>query len=622
MGRNERRRRRAGRHHVVEALAAISGLLGILLGFGTNLGTDLIANGSFLRRHANLMWILIIVVGGLVVVTLWLQQRLIRSPGGLTDRPDISNNFPLSPSLSVAGQFMLPSAAKSICKLPLRNPAFTGRAHLLEKLGSLVREGELSLFVLHGLGGAGKSSVALEFGHRSFQSGACRIVWWIRAETPVTMADDLGSLAAFLGIKFTAEGGAAEDLRVALAKERKWLLIFDNCQSLHDILPWLPHGSGQVLITSRESDWGGRAIQMKVDGFTSMEAVSYLNARVGRDETEDALALSRALGYLPLALAQAGAFVEARKGMSLNDYRGLFADHEEAGRLLAAKIPDYPHSVATTWLIHFDQLSSDQPAALELLQLLAFFDPDAINIAHLRSSVESSTGSPTRNLAKGSITSLAADLARSSLITIIDRDRVQIHRLVSEVTRRHIASPVVMWQRWLRLGEWRTKRWRARSLAIIVDSFPADPWRSRSWDLCSELSPHAVVILDSAPRGANSADLQMRLGTYLVCRKRFAEGEQLLQGAISTYRKVEPGGAALVLARLYLGIAQAGQGDHAAAIKTFHPLRGEFIRLYGSEQQENLTLLQSMITSYQATGRRREAEEVRDALRGHSGTAD
>lgn len=596
-------------------MAAVSGLLGIVLAFGTNLGTDMIAEDAFLRRHAGLTWVLILIVGCLVVAALWAQQRLARQPGGITEEPRMPDNFPLAVALSAPVRLALPSARRTVCRLPLRDATFAGRVKLLDDLQAQLRDSPGTIVILSGLGGVGKSSVALEFAHRCFSAREYRIVWWIRAETPVTMAEDLGALAGYFGVASNDEADEVENLRTALAEESDWLLIFDNGESAEAVLPWLPHGIGNVIVTSRRSDWGGRARQFKVGGFELPEAVAYLNARVERDETADAEALAKTLGCLPLALAQAGAYVEARDRLPLSRYRELFADHEEAGRLLAANIPGYPHSVATTWLIHFEELAANEPAALELLRVCAHYDPESIDLRFLGAALTSLDSHPTRRLSRaGDIDRLAGELARTSLVTTLGTYRIQMHRLVAEVTRRQIASPTAGWQRWLGVGVRRGKRWRMRAVAVLASRFPEHPQNPRTWADCAQLAAHAVAALDSAPKSVDSADLQMRLGVYLVCRRRFAAGQRLLECAVAVYRKVEADGVALVQARLYLGVAQTRMGEHAAALRTLETLRTEFARRYGLNHPEYLVVLQHLIISYEAIGEYDAADRLRRIL--------
>jgi hypothetical protein len=112
-----------------------------------------------------------------------------------------------------------------------------------------------------------------------------------------------------------------------------------------------------------------------VEEFTRAESVAYLRRRTRRAEPKAADALADELGDLPLALAQAAAYLETHGGLSIDGFLQRYQDRTSAGRLLAAGMEGYPHSVATTWLIHFQELASS-PAALQLLRLCAHLDPD------------------------------------------------------------------------------------------------------------------------------------------------------------------------------------------------------------------------------------------------------
>src|SRR5258708_367843 len=108
------------------------------------------------------------------------------------------------------------------------------------------------------------------------------------------------------------------------------------------------------------------------------ESVAFLRKRTGRDEPEAAGKLSEALGDLPLALEHAAAYIDSA-GISLYEYLNLLKQYPK--ELLAPE--------AATWRISFDKLRTEEPGALELLNLIAWLAPDDIPRDLLQSTAES-----------------------------------------------------------------------------------------------------------------------------------------------------------------------------------------------------------------------------------------
>jgi hypothetical protein len=136
--------------------------------------------------------------------------------------------------------------------LPPRNPVFTGRDEMLSEVGRRLADGPVAVVAVRGLGGMGKSQVALEYAHRMRASGRYRVAGWVRADSAVTVAEDLAAMAPPLGL--AADGPAGEmaaSVVAALGSRRDWLVVFDNAQAPGDLVGMLPGGAGHVLITSR-----------------------------------------------------------------------------------------------------------------------------------------------------------------------------------------------------------------------------------------------------------------------------------------------------------------------------------------------------------------------------------
>src|SRR5688500_13385581 len=202
-------------------------------------------------------------------------------------------------------------ALPGVWKVPPRNPRFTGRDGMLTDLRRRLRAEEPTLVVqaLYGLGGVGKTQLALEYAHRF--AADYELVWWIDAEQPVLIPNQLARLAAGLGLPAGSTVTETVDrLLAALRGRDRWLLIFDNAERPGDIASYRPGGAGHVLITSRSPGWGALGGRLEVDVLTRAEAIALLQARVSTLDEMLADKLAAELGDLPLAAAQAAAYLE------------------------------------------------------------------------------------------------------------------------------------------------------------------------------------------------------------------------------------------------------------------------------------------------------------------------
>jgi tetratricopeptide (TPR) repeat protein len=350
-------------------------------------------------------------------------------------------------------------------------------------------------------------------------------VWWVRAEEPVTLATDYGALAEKLEPQqsFQDQDRAVELVRGWLGHNRGWLLIFDNAPSAREVRDYLPHGkTGHVLITSPDPAWRSVAQPLPVKVFDRTDAVDFLLKRTGQKDQNAAGALSEELGCLPLALEQAGAYVETTQ-KSLPDYLALFRSRQQELLRRGRPATDYPATVGTTWELSFQQVQQISSAGAELLNLCAFLAPDDIPIELVRKGAEyfppDLAGAVTDELV---FDEAVAELRRWSLVEL-DDDSLSIHRLVQAVIRD-------------RLGENEKKKWAEAAVRFVNRDFPFDSDDVRTWPTCSRLLLHALASAEYAERIGGASDTTSRLlnqvALYLNTRAQFAEAKALLERAL------------------------------------------------------------------------------------------
>jgi Tfp pilus assembly protein PilF len=443
--------------------------------------------------------------------------------------------------------------------LPPRNPVFTGREDMLAEIGRQLAGGAVAVVAVRGLGGMGKSQVALEYAYRMRGTDRYQVTAWVRADSAVTAAEDLAALAPLLGLGADGPAGeVAASVVAALGSRRDWLVVFDNAQGPDDLAGMLPGGAGHVLITSRNRAWSGVASQLDLEVFSRAESVAFLCRRSGRPEPEAAGELAAELGDLPLALAQAAAYIDAR-AVTIGGYLTLYRDPALARRLLdeGLEAGEYPASVARTWLLTIGQLSADRPAAVELLRLCAFLSPDEIDLDVLATGAAAAPGGLAAALGdRLERTETAGALARASLLTATAEGRIRVHRLVQAVTRDQLDENLLA-------------AWTGRVLDLVTAVFPGKPQDHRSWPACASMASHAEAIAAHAGRyrnlAAKSARLLGRLGVYLIASAQPRAALDVLERALAMEEAASGPGhheAAVILNNL--GIAQWELGDLAA----------------------------------------------------------
>ena len=381
----------------------------------------------------------------------------------------------------------LVSRQPSVWSVPFRqNPNFTGRDELLSALEGALASGGRA--VLSGLGGVGKTQLALEYIYRH-SAGAREydVVWWLLAEDAATLALDYGQLATALGLpqrEAKEKALARQAVRRWLDEHERWLLVFDNAPNLAAAADYLPQrNTGRVIITSRDPNWAAAATVLPVGAMGRDDAVDFLCKRAPVQDKEAARDLAEALGDLPLALEQAAAYIEAT-GSSMSRYVQLLRSHP-AKILSYGKPVDYPATVATTWDISFARLEEESPPGAALLRLCAFLAPEPVPLKVLAQGAALLPKSLSAALADElRLDEVLGALHRYSMAGI-NENGLTVHRLVQAVMRDRMPAT-------------QQGTWAEAALHLINNAFDFRDDDIRTWTDCRDLLPHALAVTGHA----------------------------------------------------------------------------------------------------------------------------
>ncbi len=339
-----------------------------------------------------------------------------------------------------------PGTAPSIWNVPARNVAFTGRNAILERLRDQLLAGGPTVLLaqaIYGLGGVGKTQVALEYAHRFMAD--YDIVWWIPADGNDEIASSLALLAQRLGIQVgedvvDAAHASLEALRRS-GPNRRWLLIFDNADEPKDLRPYLPTGPGHVLVTSRNQGWFQLAESLEIDVFTREESLAHLALHVPEVDRDAAREIAAILGDLPLAIEQAGAWLRAT-GMPAQAYVEQLRTHML--QVLELNQPsDYPAPAVATWNMSLARLSNSSPAAVRLLRLCAFCSPGPIsmNLLYSDEMIDALKPYDSALVEPMVLGRVIREISRFALVKVDQgSNSISIHRLVQAVIRRDMSE--------------------------------------------------------------------------------------------------------------------------------------------------------------------------------------
>ncbi|WP_435205055.1 FxSxx-COOH system tetratricopeptide repeat protein [Micromonospora sp. bgisy143] len=566
---------------------------------------------------------------------------------GTDDRTSEGASVVSSSVADVVAPQRTPAGAPAIWgNVPPRNPNFTGRESLLVHLHEQMLQGVTAVLphALHGMGGVGKSQLAIEYVYRHLDE--YDVIWWIPSERPAQIANALAELAQRLHLPVGLEANAAvpavrEALRLG-QPYANWLLIFDNAESPEAVRRYFPNGgSGRIMVTSRNPQWSNVGRQLAVDVFPRQESGDLLRRRSPDLSEEDTDRLAEALGDLPLALDQAAAWL-AETGMPTDEYLRLF--EEKRVELLEVSVPlDYQLPVAAAWNVSLDRLAGSSPGALQLLQVCSFLAPEPIP-RNLLSRGRAGSVHPELDEARRDPMRLSRairEINRYALAKIDHRtNSIQMHRLVQAVLID-------------RLDDAEQTAMRHSAHLMLADGDPNDPNSPDSWRTYADLYPHAMTaqafrstdpsvrqLIDNLSRYlywwgdhlaafelaerayqsrrdqlgvADPSTLRMGLwmGWLLFVLGRFEEAARLNQEVLATYQAtLEEDNEDFLRALSAVAADRRVAGDFQGALELTEEIYQRHVRALGRDDVQTINANHNLAVSLRLAGDLKRAYEI------------
>ena len=549
----------------------------------------------------------------LAVIASRVQQALDE----LNTLSPVSHDLP-SPSVSESENNSIPQA---IWNVPYRrNPFFTGREALLQLLHDYLTQATTAAITqppaITGLGGIGKTQIAIEYAHRHHNE--YNYVLWVNAATPITLIQGFVQIARLLQLPLKEgqdQNIVVEDVKQWLANHDRWFLILDNADDLnlaHEFLPTT--GKGHILLTTRDSATGSIANfdVEKMDKQESMELLlrraKILASRAPLSQTSEAdqvtaSAIVDEMDGLPLAIDQAGAYIEETQ-CSLPAYLNAFQQRRsEFLRLRGRASKEHPDAVAATWSLNFEQVEQLNPTAADLLRACAFLAPDAIPIemivtgaSQLGPFIQPIAIDPTL-LDKSLSVLLHYSLVRRNK----DDNTLSIHRLVQAMVK-------------ITMDDANQHEWAERIVQAVNQAFP-DVIDIDTWPQCKRYLPHAQACAELVKQYSlvfsEAGRLLNLAGYYLYTHALYVEAEPLLKQSLDIIEEglgpMHPDTANSLnsLAFLY-----RSQGKYEQAIPLHQRALAIWEEALGPTHPDTATCLNNLAIVYHAQGKYKQAETL------------
>jgi nucleoside phosphorylase/tetratricopeptide (TPR) repeat protein len=495
-----------------------------------------------------------------------------------------------------------------------KNPRFIGReSEIAEIEGLMMQSHGPSKIAICGLGGVGKTQIALELAYRMREQ---RSIFWIPCTSYESVEQAYMTVALKLGIHDVKPAEAKDRLKVYLSQKRvgKWLLIFDNADdtdmwiqtstggpALRDFLP--QSEQGHILFTTRNRKLAVKLASSHVVNISEPDteaALKLLEKLLIRKQLlnnrDEAIGLLHQLALLPLAIAQAAAFINENNIM-LSEYTALLQEQEpDVIELLSeyfgdeGRYKDIQNPVATTWLISFHHIQHLNQTAASYLSFMACINDRDVPQSLLPPAVSKKEGINAIGLLKAFsfVTEQAGDHSLS------------IHRLVHISTRN-----------WLRKNQLFSRQ-VLKTADRLSEVFPSDDYTNRR--LWCEYLPHALSLIgerEFQKRQGKYLDLVQKIGQCLYSDGRYDEAAVVFMNNLAVQKKKHGDmGPSTLTSMAWLASTYRNQGRWKEAERLGLQVMNSRKQVLGPEHPSTLDSMANLAATYRHQRRWKEAEAL------------
>ncbi|KAJ4367082.1 hypothetical protein N0V83_007612 [Neocucurbitaria cava] len=492
---------------------------------------------------------------------------------------------------------------------------------------------------LVGLGGVGKSQLAIEYCHRTAKRSPKTWIFWVHASNQARLEQGFRDIASIVKLR-GREDAQADVFKLVHdwlrdEKHGAWLLVLDNTddatvvcppssnsgsglrQPLSSYLPPSKHGS--VLVTSRTKHAAVKLVEdndmIPIEAMHHEAAHALLRKKLG-DEADlandgDIAKLAKALEYMPLALVQAGAYIRSRAPRcSVSQYLEEYdrSDrtktsllNQEAGHL--RRDNEAKNSIIITWQISFDHVRSIRQSATDLLSLMSFFDRQGIpeyllHYEHVDEGDSLSVIVPSDKKFDDDVETLR-DFA---FIKVTTANTFEMHSLVQLAMRRWLES------------HHQLDRWREQSIVNLSAKFPTGNFEN--WAICQALFPHAkAAFAQEVPQSTDArkdwATLLYNAAWYAKSRANLDEAEVMSLTSMRVRMELFSEEHIDTLSSISLvGSVKREKGHYKEAEELLKKVIETGLRSLGEEHEVTLTSMHNLALVYYQQGRWKEAEDL------------
>lgn len=483
------------------------------------------------------------------------------------------------PTLEVAPATTTPTTTRRSNRRPLRhgipprNPFFTGRDVLLQDIHDHLDEPSSTgcrIAPLHGMGGVGKTQLAIEYCHRYGQDYS--LVCWVDVHNTTRAMATLTALAADLGLSVDGPSTTVvARLWRALGERTGWLLVYDNVDEPSVVADLQPPDSGRLLMTGRSPALSRLStLTVHVPAFRRAESIQLLTQRCPSLNALQAERVASAVEDLPLAVEQAGCYLNDT-GLDVSDYLALLAARPADAGFADPTVERHPGLVAVVRTAR-DRLDVVCPPAARLLDQMSLLAPEP-----LRLLPDNSTESDGAAVRFGDVTTTADVLRHLDALGLVRRSgtTVQLHRLMHGLLRARIAEAEKCCQ---------------AAMTLLATARPGDANEPRAWPVFAALTPHVQAVVRHATTEPDAFRRLVRdILRYLFACGHYATQRELAEQTHERWvRTLGPDHVDSLDCANSLGLAQFELGDYPAARRTHEDTLERNRRTQGPDHRDSL----------------------------------